>query len=381
MNTYPELKTKARMPYLDNVRSMVIILVIVMHSAVTYSGIGDWYYKEGSFDELPLIEKIFFGYLQMFLQSWFMGILFFISAFFAAKALAKRGTLQFIKERLFRLGLPLLIYMFVISPLIGLVLLKFYPEISLLENYCWYITSFEWTGSTGPLWFVEALLIFCIVYAIVKKCFKTTLKIQTIKTKNIIFVIIATGVIAFCVRLIFPIGTSYYNLQFCYFTSYIVLFILGIIAGENDLLDNLVKDSNTKWIQWTLIIGMPLWVCIIIFSGAIDGNTPFEGGLNWPSFAYALWESLTAIGFSIGILSFFKKRINFENNYTKIISDNSFGIYFLHAPLLISVSLILKYLIIDPILKFLLVVIITFFVCLIVSFLLKKIKPVGVLLK
>ena len=34
---------KNRFAYLDNVRSLVIFLVVAMHSAVTYSGMGGWY--------------------------------------------------------------------------------------------------------------------------------------------------------------------------------------------------------------------------------------------------------------------------------------------------------------------------------------------------
>ena len=137
---------KRRMAYLDNVRSLVIFLVITMHAAVTYSGIGGWYYKEGSLEYLSLPEQVFFAFSQSFLQSWFMGILFFISAFFATKALAKRGSFNFIKERLFRLGLPLLLYIFIISPIINFLILKELPESSFFSNYILYNACFLVAG-------------------------------------------------------------------------------------------------------------------------------------------------------------------------------------------------------------------------------------------
>ena len=372
---------KIRLAYLDNVRSLVIILVIVMHSAVTYSGIGDWYYVEGSMEELSMFELVFFAFGQSFLQAWFMGILFFISAVFAAKAMIKRGPLKFIKERSFRLGLPLLIYVFIISPVIEFIILGNNPENSFSENYILVLTNFRWLGATGPLWFAETLLIFCVFYAVIRKCFPYSIKIKNIVIKNIICTIAVTGIMAFFFRLAFPIDSSFLNLQFSYFASYIVMFTAGILIGENNLLEKITDEKNIKWIGLSLIIGIPVWFFIALFGGAIDGIFYFKGGWHWQSIAYALWESLTAIGFSTGLIAFFRKKINIENKYTGLLKDNAFGMYFIHAPVLITVSLLLKHLVIMPILKFTLVLTITFITSLIFSFLIRKIKPIGILLR
>ena len=376
--------SKSRFTYLDNVRSLVIILVITMHTAVTYSGFGDWYYVEGSQSKLSIFETVFFAFYQSFLQAWFMGILFFISAILAARALAKHGSLNFIRERLFRLGLPLLVYVFVISHFILFVLLGINSENSFPKNYIQFIINFQWLGATGPLWYVEALLIFCIVYAVLKNIFPNGIKIRDINSANIVLIIITTGIVAFLVRLVFPIGSSFLNLQFSYFTSYIVMFILGILIGENDLLEKITDEKNIKWLKLSLIIGIPLWVFIMtlmVAGGALDGKVYYNGGLHWQSFAFALWESLIAIGFSIGLIAFFRKKVNFDNKFTGLMRDNAFGIYFLHAPILIGVSLLLKRLILEPVLKFAVVTISVSVICLILSFLIRKIKPIGILLK
>jgi len=372
---------KNRLAYFDNVRSLVIFLVVAMHSAVTYSGFGGWYYIEGSPEKLSIFEMVFFGLLQSHMQAWIMGALFFISAYLATKALAKYGSVKFMKERLFRLGLPLLLYVFIITPIIGSFINYFDPEISPVQNYIQYITNFWWLGATGPLWFVQVLLLFCFVYTISRKYFPDFVKIKNINSKNIIFTIIVTSIIAFLVRIVFPVGTSYLNLQFSYFTSYIVMFIAGIIIGENNLLENITDEKNIKWLKYTLIIGIPLWAIIMLFGGALEGHRYFDGGFNWQSLAFSFWESFTAIGFSIGIIALFKKKINVNNKFTGLIRDNAFGIYFFHALIMVAVSLVLRYWVTNPILKFTAVTIITFILCLIFSFLLRKIKPIGVLFK
>jgi len=371
---------KIRLSYLDNVRSLVVILVITMHVAVTYSGLGDWFYKEGSQEQLSIFELVFFAYYQSFLQAWFMGILFFISAIFAAKALAKYSSKKFIKERLFRLGIPLLAFVFIIAPFIIFIISGENRGNGFVNNYIQYIIKFWWLGATGPLWFAEALLIFCVFYVILKKVFKKII-IKDIKTSNIIIVILFTGIIAFLVRLVLPIGTSIQNLQICYFPSYIVMFIAGILISENELLEKLTDEKNIRWIKLSMLIGIPIWLFTLIFGGALDGDTYFNGGLHWQSFTFALWESLNAIGFSIGLIALFRKKVNISNKFTGLMKDNAFGIYFFHAPILVSISLALKDLALLPILKFTLVVIITSIACLVFTFLARKIKPIGIILK
>jgi len=381
MNKDFNVSTKTRFAYLDNVRSLVIFLVIAMHSAVTYSGMGGWYYKEGSPERLSTLEMISFGFFQSSLQAWFMGILFFISAFLATRALAKRGALNFIMERLFRLGVPLLVYVFVVSPFNMFVLLKHYAQYTLKQNYIWYIKNLSWLSSTGPLWFAQVLLLFCIIYAIVKKCFLKPVKLNNVCSKIILITIVLTGLAAFFVRVYLPIGSSFMNVQFPYFPSYIVLFIAGIIVGESNLWENITDKKNIKWLVITILIALPTWSAIMVFGGANEGKTYYNGGLHWQNLAFALWESFVAISFSIGIIAFFRKWVNWDNKFTRLIRDNAFGIYCFHSPILIAVSLSIKGLMLNPVLKFLLAAILASIFCFVFSFLMRKIKPLGVLYK
>ena len=88
-----------------------------------------------------------------------------------------------------------------------------------------------------------------------------------------------------------------------------------------------------------------------------------------------------AIGFSLGLIAWFRKKVNYENRFSGLMRENAFGIYFFHAPILVAVSLALRGLTLIPFLKFIVVTIITFIICLVFSFLVRKIKPVGILLK
>jgi surface polysaccharide O-acyltransferase-like enzyme len=159
------------------------------------------------------------------------------------------------------------------------------------------------------------------------------------------------------------------------------LFVLGIIIGENNLFDYIAREQNINWFKVTLRIGPIMWAAIMLLGGALDGHRYFDGGLHWQNAAYALWESFIAIGFTIGLIAFFKKHFDIKNKYTSIVSENAFGIYVFHAPLLIAISLLLRHWIVFPLFKFVIVTIITFFVCLVFTFIIRKIKPIGFIFK
>jgi hypothetical protein len=41
-------ESKERLHYLDNIRWLMIVLVVLMHLKVTYGGMGSWYYQKNS---------------------------------------------------------------------------------------------------------------------------------------------------------------------------------------------------------------------------------------------------------------------------------------------------------------------------------------------
>src|ERR1700733_7558724 len=102
-------KGPARLLYIDNLRWVMIMLVVSMHAAVTYSHLGSWYYMEDH--PVSVAESGIFATYQVTLQSFFMGFLFFIAGFFVPKAYDSKGPARFLRDRAFRLGLPLLLFM------------------------------------------------------------------------------------------------------------------------------------------------------------------------------------------------------------------------------------------------------------------------------
>src|SRR5512147_2856343 len=105
---------KPRLYFIDNLRWLMIIFVVLMHVNVTYSMLGGWYYIEKA--KLDLFQNIYFGIYGSFTQAYFMGFLFFIAGYFVPASYDRKGFGQFVKERLIRLGVPTLLFMLLIHP-------------------------------------------------------------------------------------------------------------------------------------------------------------------------------------------------------------------------------------------------------------------------
>ncbi|HNX20654.1 MAG TPA: acyltransferase family protein, partial [Acidobacteriota bacterium] len=158
-----ENAARGRMAYIDNLRWLMIVFVVLVHAAVTYSGIGGWMYIE----RRPLGPAAFVGFSvwQSFTQAYFMGFLFLLAGYFVPSSYDRKGFRRFLADRAFRLGVPTLFYMFVLGPFARFVLLR--PESrSFGELYVRYVSSERLLAGTGPLWFAAALLVFSAVYAL-----------------------------------------------------------------------------------------------------------------------------------------------------------------------------------------------------------------------
>ncbi len=102
-----------RLFFLDNLRVLLIMLVIAGHLAATYSGSDVWYYYEPTKDEVASIILSIFG---VTVQAFTMGLFFLIAGYLTPGAYDRKGATAFLKGRLLRLGIPLLIYDLFIAP-------------------------------------------------------------------------------------------------------------------------------------------------------------------------------------------------------------------------------------------------------------------------
>lgn len=354
-----------RMAFIDNLRWLVISMVVVMHACVTYSGLGSWYYKEPS--ALGVASTLVFSVYQSFAQAFFMGLLFLIAAYFIPRAYDRKGFGRFVRDRLFRLGVPTLVYMLILNPLTDLLATgsggQAITGAAVSARYARYIGSLQFLSGSGPLWFAFALLAFSIFYALVRlvaDAIQGQARVEARKLQKpakvthgkVIAVIALIGLVTFLVRIVQPMGTSWLNMQFCWLTQYVVLFLIGLWAARTDLLRTLPTSFGMSWLRLAFAIGVPVWFLLGGLGGALTGSMDaFGGGLHWQAAGYALWESFFCVSFSIGLITLYRERVNSPSRVTGFLSGNAFGVYVFHAPILVAVSIALHQFLVAPLAK------------------------------
>ena len=150
-------KAKTRNPSLDRARTFLTLVVLLHHAVIPYTYFGHTDQKE------------FFGFDMIVLatDSFFMAMFFFLSGLFAWSGIARKGPLNYLADRLLRLGLPFVICAFTVIPLAYYAIsLRQHPEVGFASFWWKTITVGPWPS--GPIWFLWVLLAFdvvaCVLY-------------------------------------------------------------------------------------------------------------------------------------------------------------------------------------------------------------------------
>jgi glucan biosynthesis protein C len=390
-----KLPEGARLAFVDNIRWTVIAMVVLMHACVTYSGVGSWFYVERS--TLDIGSMLVYYVYQTFSQAFFMGILFFLAATLVPAAYDKKGFGRFLLDRAIRLGVPSLVFMLILDPATNVI-----REVGtgnpltwdgFLSGYSGYVLSGRFLSGSGPLWFAVALLVFTVVYGLARliadalrgpgaRNAAAPLAPRIVSARAVHAA--AVGLIAlitlgsFLVRLVQPIGTSVLNMQLCFFPQYVVLFVAGLWAGRNGLLQTLPAKAGRTWLWLAIGVGVPAWFLLMGMGGALSGNeAALLGGWHWQTAGYAAWEAFFCVAMSLGLITLYRERVNARTRVTGLLSYTGFGAYTFHAPILVAVSMALRFMVMYPLLKTLVAAALAWTASIAFAWLVRKIPGVG----
>ena len=131
--------------YIDNLRVFCILLLFPFHTAMIFNNWGEAFYIHGG-DSLPA------SFFMMCVYPWWMTLLFVIAGMSSYYALSHRSVKEFVKERVNKLLIPLLVGLVTIIPVQTYVADVFHNGYSgnFFEHYAVYFTRFtDLTGYDG----------------------------------------------------------------------------------------------------------------------------------------------------------------------------------------------------------------------------------------
>ena len=365
-----EAKAGARLLFLDNLRVYLTILVIVHHAALAYGGAGSWEIRDPGVDDISPIFLTLFNALN---QSYFMTAFFLLAGYFTPRSLESKGPKAFLIDRLIRLGVPLLVYTTLIININGYI-------IDVLGSGIPYRMRIGYEA--GHLWFLQALLVFAVIYVIFRAVTDrgtprpTRFYPDTFPPDAMLFLSIAVlAVLTFLVRLIFPVGVWFLSVQPGHFVHYIFAFYVGILAYRGDWFRRLSKGQARRWGIMSLGV-FPLIIVMMVLGGALESDenvARFMGGAYWQAFAYAVWETFLMIGIIVFLLYFFRERLNQAGPLARSMAASVFTVYIIHQTILFALHALFLPISIPTIVKFFVVALIAVPVCFLLSIPIRRI--------
>ncbi len=326
------LKTASmsRIYFLDNLKILLAVLVVLDHAAQPYGPGGAWVIpsESGSY-----IDNLVLSMFLILIPAFFMGLFFMISAYFVPSSLERKGAAKFMKDRLVKLGVPILIFMIAVFPVMGYLLLG-QPLISL-----------------GHLWFLALLLIFSAVYVAYRLVKKSSINVKKAFPGNgaILAFIMAMALISFVVGIWWPINqwVPLGLFEPFHLTQYAMLFAAGIIAYREGWIDTIPKAAAKLWSRVAVLM-----VILLLFVIIVNSEMLSFGGLSLWSLLGSIWVAFVCVSMSIALLAFFKNRFNSQGPMAKALANNAFTVYLIHIPIIIILQILLIDVAIDPLIKF-----------------------------
>jgi hypothetical protein len=309
-------------------------------------------------------------------QGFLMGFFFFLSGYFSARSLTRYSPARYFQKRLARLGLPVLLFVYLISPLIRWFYRSLiYQEALQFQGLLIHYQDINFGIELGPMWFVMLLLILSILAIPWKSLVQKKIPSTWLPSRReIILFAFLIGTLTFLVRIYLPVGYVFQplNLQVPYTLKYIALFLAGVIAYQNRWLEGIDQLYSPFWarILPILILIMPV---IFILSGGLTGDiSPALGGFHWQSLSYALWEPFFCLAMILTLTNLFHKRGNRETRLTRELAASSYSAYIIHSLILVVFAASLRSLLLDPLPKIVLLILPALILCFLAAGILRR---------
>lgn len=334
---HPPAPARNRLAYIDNLRIALTVLVVIHHAAVTYGNLPVFYYYEAAKDGSGLALDV----LVVFNQTFFMGFFFMLSGYFVPASFDRKGARTFFKDRLVRLGIPVLLFAVLMRPAVTLWFYR--TDYQELPYWLYYLVSWD----PGVMWFAEVLLVFCLGYLLIRRWRRAAEPISvpadptarpgyTGRLPGPLTIAgfgAALTVVTFGWRQLVSTDAHWPVVGLPtpgYLPQYLGLFVVGVYAYRRGWFARVPRAA--LWWSGAATIGFGI-ARLATLMMILDGQTLAEQA------AFTIAECGFAVSVILFLLTLFQRVANRQNAASKFLADNAYGVYFWHTLVLILVSM------------------------------------------
>lgn len=339
--------TRRRAAYLDNLKVVLVAAIIAVHGIVGYaSWEGAWAYEPAAEVRLAEVTESIIGSLLLPAAVFAMGLFFLMAGLLTPGSLARKGTRRFARDRLVRLGIPLAVWTLALWPAVVFVAHRVAGESA---SYWTMFMNAEPFLDTGPMWFVEVLLIYSLGYAAWRhwRARGTPASDAERRTpvtgRTLVLVAAALSLTTILVRLVFPFdGHQIGELQLWQWPQYLALFGLGIVAARHGGLEP-VPDRIRRRCGAVALVGITTLFALLgaVVAAGMEPPDPFTDlRMHWAPLVLSAIEGPLAVGASVWLLGTAQRR--FDRSTRPALARSAYGAFILQGPVLIGIALALR---------------------------------------
>jgi peptidoglycan/LPS O-acetylase OafA/YrhL len=343
-----------RIVALDRARTFITLLVVIHHSVVNFS-----YFGNGD-----RMRWLGFDLVVLFNDSFFMAFMFLIAGLFVHDSLARSGAAGYLRNRAWRLGVPLLISIFVLIPVAYYAsFLRYHLPGTTDFNFFhfWWHTLTIGPWPSGQSWFLWVLLAFSViataVWAMAPRILaafgQAILALRDRPMTAFAAFSIVSVVTYLPMHLAFGDGAWFepghypFPIQTSRILLYPAYFFTGVGIGVISLRAGILAENGEIAKRW------PVWLAFaVLFYGAIlllvyahhNWIADFNSPALWWKTAYGVAFAMFSAAMAFTVLATSLRLSRSSLRLLDAMQPSAYGIYLLHYMFIIW----LQYVVFDP---------------------------------
>ena len=336
-----------RIYYMDSLRSVLIIMGIFLHAANVYHVDGSWMISDPE-------QHVVFNYLTQFIHLFRMPAFFILSGYFSLVIYQRYGVKKYFRYRLRQIIIPVLVIGLVVNSLQGVML--YYGESSIFNGRSFadgYLFSGAWISH---LWFLVFLLIFIILLGLImpildRSTISTTDRAADYFREHKAWVIFLFPIYFVVVKAAATVLPGLFQRNFYGFWAvdlffYAYYFAFGVLLRRHEgMLESMVGRYN----RLAIVVALLCW-----------GGLTLIGTNSLPGRIVEIYaQNLLSVILIFLIWRFFQRFFNKPSRWIEGLSKSCYSIYLFHHILIIGFGLLFVPLAVSPVIKFVLVTVLT----------------------
>ncbi|ANH82579.1 hypothetical protein A8C56_17785 [Niabella ginsenosidivorans] len=338
---------KNRNVWIDYLRASLTVLVVAHHSALAYTTFASFDRNAYINSTHPVVDTkrwVGLDIFENFNDIFFMSLLFLIGGLFLSKSIAKKGAVNFIIDRAYRLFIPFIF----LGTL--LMLIAYFPSYFIVYNntdIVAYIKDFFTTEQwpVGPPWFLWVLFLFNLLLVFINPVIQRSkqgvillfARFQNSPFRFFCFLLIITWVLYVPVAYSIGAGTwtgfGPFDFQLSRILLYFGYFIIGALIGNTDFNHQLFSQNSViikRWWLWTLL-SLTVYLLLTIGSKTLEQmvkNHQLKEFTAWMIY-YTVYVASCTLS-CLAFITVFRRFAQTSKKWWSSLSDNAYLIYLLH---------------------------------------------------